>query len=413
MQSPAATPGAAFAIDPLSGAITVANSSMLNYEALSSRWDDPATLELFVTITNAANPALNETLRTVVTISNLNEAPTLAVESLNILEHTFIGTKIFTVNTIDPDRFDRPSFSITGGNTGDLFSIDPNTGTVSIAADIDVPATTVFNLTIQAADQGTPQLTATASFAVTVIHTVDGYQPGRIVRTYFENIPGSTVASFTGNAKFPNKPDSIEYLTSFDSSSHGDNFGSTIRGYLIPPATGSYRFWIASDDASDLRIGTNPSPASATVRASASGWMERYAWTNNTSQQTSAINLIEGQPYYIEIRHKEGAGSDHVAVAWSGPGITRQVVSGLFLAPFHQNYAPVINQRPSRPAKTPSPDKSSAPWPRATSTPGIPSAAMPSPAATPVVCSESTRPPARFMSWQPDCSMRRPSRNST
>jgi hypothetical protein len=337
--------GGTFAIDPLSGAITVANASALDYEALSSRWDDPATLELFVTITNAANPALNETLRTVVTVSNLNEAPTLAVESIKILEHTFIGTKIFTVNTIDPDRFDRPSFSITGGNTGDLFNIDPNTGTVSIAADIDVPATTVVNLTIQAADQGTPQLTASASFAVTVIQTVDGYQPGRIVRTYFENIPGSTVASFTGNAKFPNKPDSIEYLTSFDSSSHGDNFGSTIRGYLIPPATGSYRFWIASDDASDLRIGTNSSPASATVRASASGWMERYAWTNNTSQQTSAINLIEGQPYYIEIRHKEGSGSDHVAVAWSGPGITRQVVSGLFLAPFHQNYAPVINQQ--------------------------------------------------------------------
>jgi hypothetical protein len=335
----------AFAINPLSGAITVANSSALNYEALSSRWDDPATIELFVTITNAANPSLNETLRTVVTVSDVNEAPTLAVESVRILEHTFIGTKILTVKTIDPDRFDRPAFSIAEGSAGGLFSIDPNTGTLSVAADIDVPASTVVNLTIQVADQGTPQLTATANFAITVIHTADGYQPGRILRTYFENIPGITVASLTGNAKFPNNPDREEYLTSLDAASHGDNFGSTIRGYLIPPETGSYRFWLASDDASDLRIGTNPSPASATVRASASGWMERYAWTNNPSQQSTSINLTEGQPYYIEVRHKEGTASDHVAVAWSGPGITRQVISGVFLAPFHQNYAPNINHQ--------------------------------------------------------------------
>jgi hypothetical protein len=333
----------AFAIDPLSGAITVAKSSALDYEALSSRWDDPATIELFVTITNAANPSLDENLRTVVTVSNVNEAPTVAVESLKILEHTFIGTEIFTVNTIDPDRYDRPTFSITGGSAADLFSIDPNTGTIRVAADIDVPESTVVNLTIQAADQGTPPLTATANLAITVIHTADGYQPGRIVRTYFENITGTTVASLTGNARFPNKPDGEEYLTSFDAASHGDNFGSTIRGYLIPPASGSYRFWIASDDASDLRIGTNSSPATATVRASASGWMERYAWTNNASQQSASITLTEGQPYYIEVRHKQASGSDHVAVAWSGPGIVRQVISGVFLAPFYQNYAPRIN----------------------------------------------------------------------
>jgi hypothetical protein len=336
-------PEGAFAIDPASGAVTVANRNALDFERLSTRWDDPATIEFFVTITNAGNPALDEILRAVVTVTNVNEAPTVAVETIRMLEHTTIGSRISTVDFIDPDRFDRATFSITGGNSGGLFSIDPITGDVTVAADISVPQNTVINLTIQAADQGTPPLTATADLAITVIHIAGDYQPGRIVRTYFENITGNTVASLTGNARFPNKPDSEEYLTSLDAASHGDNFGSTIRGYLIPPATGSYRFWLASDDSSDLRIGTNASPASATVRASASGWMERYAWTNNPAQQSAAINLVEGQPYYIEVRHKESTASDHVAVAWSGPGIMRQVISGLFLAPFYQNYAPGIN----------------------------------------------------------------------
>jgi autotransporter-associated beta strand protein len=333
----------AFSINSATGAITVANSSALNYEALSLRWDDPATFELFVNITDASNPSLNENLRTVVTVSNLNETPALTGGAVSILEHSYVSSKVFKVTGSDPDRFDFPTYSITAGNTGNAFSIDSGTGQITIAANIDVAANTVYNLTIQASDQGTPALTNTANVAITVVNTADGYQPGRIVRTYFENITGGTVANLTGNARFPNNPDSEQFLTSFDGTEHGDNFGSTIRGYMIPPTTGTYQFWIASDDASELRIGTNATPASATVRASVAGWTDPYAWTANASQQSATISLTAGVPYYIEARHKEGGGGDHVAVAWTGPGITRQVISGLYLAPFYQNYAPKVN----------------------------------------------------------------------
>lgn len=332
----------AFTINTSTGAITVANSAALDYEALSLRWDDPATIEMFVTITDSANPSLNETLRTVVTVTKVNEPPALTGGSQTLLEHTLTGTKVLKVSASDPDAYDFPTYSITAGNTGNVFAIDSGTGQITVAADIDVSATTVYNLTVQAADQGTPALTTTAAATITVVNTTAGYQPGRIVRTYFENISGSTVANLTGNAKFPNSPDSEQFLTSFDGTEHADNFGSTIRGYVIPPVTGTYQFWIASDDASDLRIGTNATPASATVKASVSGWTNPYAWTANASQQSATISLTAGQPYYIEARHKEGGGGDHVAVAWSGPGITRQVISGLYLAPYYQNYAPKV-----------------------------------------------------------------------
>lgn len=331
-----------FAINPSTGAITVANSAELNYEALSLRWDDPSTIELFVTITNAANPSLNETLRTVVTVANVNEVPAITGGTVTMLEKTLVGTPVFNVTGSDPDRFDFPSYSITAGNTGNAFAINSGTGQITVAGNIDISAQTVYTLTIQGTDKGTPANSVTATVTITVLNIADGYQPGRIVRTYFEGISGNTVASLTGaTAKFPNNPDSEEFLTNFDGTEHGNNYGSTIRGYVIPPVTGSYRFWIASDDASALLISTGTNPANATSRATVSGSTGAYSWGTG-SQQSALITLSGGQPYYIEARHKEGSGADHVSVAWSGPTITKQLLSGLYLAPYYQNYAPKV-----------------------------------------------------------------------
>ncbi len=332
----------AFAIDPSTGIITVANPSALNYEALSLRWDDPSTIQLFVTITNAANPALDETLRTVITVTNMNESPTLTGGAVTMLEKTRIGTPVISVTGTDPDRFDFPSYSITAGNTGNAFAINSGTGQITVAANLDVSAQTVYTLTIQATDKGTPVNSVTTTVTITVLNIADGYQPGRIVRTYFEGISGNTVANLTGaTAKFPNNPDSEEFLTNFDGAEHGNNYGSTIRGYVIPPVTGSYRFWIASDDSSALLLSTGTNPANATSRATVSGSTGAYSWGTGT-QQSALIPLNAGQPYYIEARHKEGTGSDHVSVAWSGPTITKQLLSGLYLAPYDQNYAPKV-----------------------------------------------------------------------
>ena len=336
----------AFTINSATGALTVANPTPLNFEALSLRWDDPATIEMFVSITDATNPTLNEYLRSVITVINVNEPPVISAASATILEHTYVGTQILKVAASDPDPYDFVTFSITAGNTGNAFAIDSGTGQLTVASDISISADTVYNLTVCAADQGSPSLTNSATVAITVVNSPDSYQPGRIVRTYFENITGSTLADLTSSPNFPNKPDSEQYLTAFDGLSHGDNFGSTIRGYLIPPVSGTYQFWIASDDASELRLGTNATPASATVRASVAGYTDQYAWTANASQQSATVTLTAGQAYYIEARHKEGGGGDHVAVAWTGPGITRQVISGLYLAPYYQNYAPQVTPAP-------------------------------------------------------------------
>ena len=335
--------GGAFAIDPASGQITVAAPALLDFESLSLRWDDPSTIELFVKIADSANPALDESIRVVVTVSNVNEPPTISGASLAMLERTRIGTPLLTLAATDGDRFDFPTFSISGGNANGWFAIDPGTGELRVNGSIEVAADTPVALTVQVSDQGSPQQSATATVNLTLVNIATGYEPGGVMRTYFEGINGNSVSNLTAaTSKWPNNPNSEEFLDAFDGGEHGDNFGSTIRGYLIPPVTGSYRFWIASDDASQLRLGTSSNPASAVSIASVSSWTNPYSWPDSGGQMSGLVTLTGGQPYFIEARHKEGGGGDHVSVAWSGPGITKQRLTGIYLAPYLQNYAPKI-----------------------------------------------------------------------
>ncbi|MBX7206710.1 MAG: cadherin domain-containing protein [Verrucomicrobiaceae bacterium] len=335
----------AFAIDADTGQLTVANVAAIDFEALSLRWDDPAAFELFVSLTYG-NSAWNETVRTVVTVTNVNEAPTVQPASVTIMEHTRAGTKLLRVNGADQDHFDFPTYSITGGNSAGVFSIEPGTGWLTMASDIEITSDTVFNLTIAVADTATPALTASASVTVTMINAADGYEPGRVVRTYFDNITGTAVSDLTGNAAFPNSPTKEEFLPTLHGGTHGTDYGDTMRVHLLPPVTGSYTFWIASSDASELWLGTNDTQASASVVASVATSTALYGWDESPSQQSATVALTAGQPYWLEVRHKKGAGaiaSDHVSVAWQGPGISRQIVSGLYLSPVYQNYAPTVH----------------------------------------------------------------------
>lgn len=142
-------------------------------------------------------------------------------------------------------------------------------------------------------------------------------------------ITGSTVASLTGHATFPALPDNVTTLARIEGTATGNDFGARISGFIIPPTTGDYRFHIASDDASELRL--NPigrDPAGAQPIASVTGWTSRYQWDKYPAQTSAVIPLQEGVPCWFEVLHKEGTGGEHVAVAWTGPGMATPTVIG-------------------------------------------------------------------------------------
>jgi hypothetical protein len=158
---------------------------------------------------------------------------------------------------------------------------------------------------------------------------------GTILREYWLNVTGTSVASLTGNTNYPGSPTGSEQLTSLEGATNiGDNYGARIRGYVHPLVTGTYTFWLASDDGGDLLLSTNDNPANATRIAFVDGWTGSREWGKYSSQRSAAITLTAGQKYYIEVLHKEATGGDNFAVSWQGPGIAQTVIGGNLLSPF-------------------------------------------------------------------------------
>ena len=158
---------------------------------------------------------------------------------------------------------------------------------------------------------------------------------GTILREYWNSISGSTVASLTSNTNYPNTPTGSSQLTSLEGPTNsGDNYGSRIRGYIYPPTTGAYTFWVAGDDNADLLLSTTDLPANATKIAYTQGWTNSRQWTKYATQKSASITLTAGQRYYIEVLHKEGTGGDNLAVAWQGPSISQAVIAGNYLSPY-------------------------------------------------------------------------------
>jgi hypothetical protein len=58
-----------------------------------------------------------------------------------------------------------------------------------------------------------------------------------------------------------------------------ENYGARIRGYIHPPASGAYTFWLASDDYGALYLSTNDNPTNAARIAYVDGWTNSREWT--------------------------------------------------------------------------------------------------------------------------------------
>jgi uncharacterized repeat protein (TIGR02543 family) len=158
---------------------------------------------------------------------------------------------------------------------------------------------------------------------------------GTILREFWLNVTGGTIDTLTSSTNYPNNPSGSEQLTSLEGPTNAaDNYGARIRGYIHPPISGAYTFWLGSDDYGNLLLSTNDNPANATRIAFVEGWTNPREWTKYPSQMSATVNLVAGQKYYIEVVHKESTGGDSVSVAWQGPGIAQAVIAGNYLSPF-------------------------------------------------------------------------------
>jgi hypothetical protein len=170
------------------------------------------------------------------------------------------------------------------------------------------------------------------------------YGGGR--REIYTGIGGTAVSDLTGNGKYPNSPDVVNFaeflegpidLQISDGGGTGpsiaDSYGERVSGYLVPPVTGNYNFFISSDDNSEFWLSTDDSPANKVLICREPAWATIRNWTDSASGRRSTtapenqsttlfptgLPLTAGGLYYFEAIHKEGGGGDNLDVTWQTP----------------------------------------------------------------------------------------------
>jgi hypothetical protein len=337
----------AFSLDSGTGQLRVADPLQFNYEALATTFNEPAEITITYSVTNENQPNLNETRTIVITINDVNEAPAPPDLTTLIPEGLRVGFEVARCTALDPDNYSTITWSIFSGNNDATFQID-NDGVITVANPPEYFVNPSFQLVVQATDAGSPALSGYANVTVNILDVIsNNFEPGMAYRTFYEDIVGNSVRTLTSASKFPNSPDYEKALNELSDDSYGENYGSTVRAYLIPPYNGTYTFWIASDNTSELWLSSSGAPALMIKRAFVNDYTQPKEWDKYSTQQSIGLSLIAGRIYYLEIRHKESTSGDHLAVAWQAEanGVTlidQEIIPLKFLAPHHLNYTPIF-----------------------------------------------------------------------
>ena len=190
---------------------------------------------------------------------------------------------------------------------------------------------------------------------------INSLVPGVVTRKIFKEILGFTLYDLTEHIKFPSLPEVVEYISSLETPPDVmDNYGVLLQGFVVPPLTGDYIFYMCSDDQGALYLSTDDNPTNKRLIASEPQWNGSRQWTNGWNQasrgdpptnRSTSIHLEAGRKYYIEAMMKEAWGGDNLAVTWQlpqadPPSNGEEPISGKYLLSYRSLGRPVIMDAP-------------------------------------------------------------------
>ncbi len=182
-----------------------------------------------------------------------------------------------------------------------------------------------------ATPEATPEATSEAAVPADQAEATASGMP--LVAERWNGVGGTTVEELTKSDAYRKQEASQQVtLDGLQLPRTGDkDYGARIRGYLVPPVDGDYRFWIAADDRGVLFLSTDASPDNKIVVAYTPQSTNAGEYEKNPEQITGPIALQAGQRYYFEILYKQGDNKDNLSVAWQIPGEDRQVIAAKYL----------------------------------------------------------------------------------
>ena len=136
-----------FAINSITGEITVADGSLLDYESASSH-------NVTIQVTDSAGNTYDEVMS--LNLTDVNEGPSdMTLSGDTTPENPINGTVVGTVSTTDPDAGETFSYTLTN-DAGGRFMINSQTGEVMIldGSLMDISDGSSYDITVQVTDSG-------------------------------------------------------------------------------------------------------------------------------------------------------------------------------------------------------------------------------------------------------------------
>ncbi|XP_059046362.1 cadherin-related tumor suppressor [Achroia grisella] len=149
----------------------------------------------------------------IISIQDGNDPPEFLINiyEANISEGAEIGQRVIQVKAVDKDvrpQNNQFSFSIIGGNINQDFKIDPQSGEIEVARQLDRETVSTYSLIVGAIDTGFPPQTGTATVKITITDINDNgpvFDVANFEGMVYENEPPNTSIT-TLSAKDPDLP---------------------------------------------------------------------------------------------------------------------------------------------------------------------------------------------------------------
>lgn len=174
-----------------------------------------------------------------------------------------------------------------------------------------------------------------ASAITPYVTTSGNVQDSGVTREYWYGIPSNAsgalqVADLLAFPDYPNRPHGISSPSFAESPQRiSTGYGQRIRGLIVPPVSGQYKFWIAGAFRGEFWISSDGSPSNLRSQPICKALGSTYRIWNSRADQNSSgqspaipaswLTLTAGQSYYFEIRNTAHDASDHVEIAWARP----------------------------------------------------------------------------------------------
>ncbi|KAG6923967.1 protocadherin alpha 2 [Chelydra serpentina] len=136
---------------------------------------------LLLTATDAGKPKLTGTIQLVITVLDANDnAPVFnqTVYKIRLFENAANGTLVIKLNATDLDEGSNKDVSYIFSSFvtptgGDMFSLDPNTGEVTVKSHLDFEEINVYDIQVEVKDKGNPPLSGHCNIELEVLDVND------------------------------------------------------------------------------------------------------------------------------------------------------------------------------------------------------------------------------------------------